>query len=119
MAEMSTSSGMGKKERVGQQTLPTVQLDAPAGRELVAVRHHGSPRSVGESGTKCAMLAAIGAPHSLGPRGSMTVVHFSGDVIGTRPLQFDSQFTNENDEMSSAAFSTYNPLPSILRCEPC
>ena len=107
---MFVSSEKNTKERVGQQTPPAAQLVALAGRELAAVRHHGSPRFVGESGTKCAMLAAIAAPHSLGPRGSRAVVHFSGDESVTRPLQFDSQFTNESIEQSSAmCLSTNEP----------
>ena len=81
---------MDRKERVGQQTHPAAQLVALAGRELVTERHLGSPRFVGESGTKCATLAAIVAPRSLGPRGSRAAVLFSGDEIGTRPLQFNS-----------------------------
>ena len=112
MAKMFVSLETNTKERVGQQTPPAAQLVALAGRELAAVRHHGSPRFVGESGTKCAMLAAIAAPHSLGPRGSRAVVHFSGDESVTRPLQFDSQFTNEPLEMSSAECLSTNEPPS-------
>ena len=100
MAEMSVSLEMDKKERVGQQTFPAAQLDTSAGRELVTMRHHGSPRSVGEPETKCAMFATIAATHSLGSRGNMTDVYFSGDEIDTSPLQFDSQFTINTPEMS-------------------
>ena len=89
MAEMPVFSETGTKERVGQQTLPAAQLDATAGRELEAVRHHGSPRSVGISGTECAMLATIAAPHSLEPPSVLADMHFSGERLDTRPLQFD------------------------------
>ena len=88
MAEMPVFSEAGTKERVGQQALPAAQLDATAGRGLVALRHHGSPRSVCISGTECAMLTAIAAPHSLEPL-SVVAVHFSGERLDTLPLQFD------------------------------
>ena len=112
MAKMLISSEMDRKERVGQQTHPAAQLVALAGRELVTERHLGSPRFVGESGTKCATLAAIVAPRSLGPRGSRAAVLFSGDEIGTRPLQFNSQFTNEPFEQSRARCLSTNEPPS-------
>jgi hypothetical protein len=111
MAERPIPSGMGEKERVGQQTLSAAQLDAAADRELETVRHHGSPRSVGICGTECAMLGPIGPPHSLEPLSRPAVVHFSGAEIDTRPLMFDdTQFTDENDEKSSATgLSTNEP----------
>jgi len=49
MAKMFVSSETDTKERVGQQTPPAAQLVALAGRELAAVRHHGSPRLSPES----------------------------------------------------------------------
>jgi hypothetical protein len=58
------------------------------------------------------MLAAIAAPHSLSPRGSTAAVHCPGAEIDTRPLQFNSQFTNEPIEMSSATCLSTNEPPS-------
>jgi hypothetical protein len=40
-------------------------------------------------------------------------MHFPGDASGTRPLQPTPQLSDEHNEMSSAAFSTYNPPPSM------
>ena len=102
--------GQAKKERVGQHTLPAAELDALAGQELVTERHLGSPRSVGELETACAMLTAIAVPHSLSPRSSTAAVHCSGAELDTRPLQFNWQFTDEPNEMSSAVcLSTNEP----------
>ena len=112
LVEIPAFSETGTKERVPQQALPVAQLDANVGRELEAVRHHGSPRSVGISGTECAMLAAIAAPHSLEPPSGLTVIHFSGERLDTRPLQFDSQFTKETTEMSSITCLSTNETPS-------
>jgi hypothetical protein len=109
MAETNGSSGPLEKERVGQHTLPAAELDALAGQELVTERHLGSPRSVGELETACAMLTAI-TVHSLSPRSSSAAVHCSGAELDTRPLQFNSQFTDEPNEMSSAVYlSTDEP----------
>jgi len=116
MAGMNASSEMFKKERVGQQTLPATGLEASAAQELETVRHHGSPRSVGISGTECAMLKPIGLPHSLEPLSSSAAVHFSGAVNDTRPLLFyDTQFTDEKDEktLSSATGLSTNDPPSM------
>ena len=86
MAERMSLRGHAKKERVGQHTLPAAELDALAGQELVTERHLGSPRSVGELETACAMLTAIAVTHSLSPRSSTAAVYCSGAELDTRPL---------------------------------
>ncbi len=55
------------------------------------------------------MLGPIGPPHSLEPLSSPAAVHFSGTEIDTRPpLFYDTQFTDENNEMKRNLLNLQN-----------
>jgi hypothetical protein len=89
--------------------LAAVQLEVAAGRGLVEARYRGPPLSVDVSGTMYATPDSRESARSLGSRS--TAAHLSGDASVDRPLQPIPQLSDEIDEMSSAAFSTYTPIP--------
>ena len=64
----------------------------------------------------CAALFPVGSPSRVVSRERLALSHVSGHASETRSLRYMQaifRITDENDEMSSAACSTYNPLPSM------
>ena len=102
----------GRQKTSGAQSGGLVSGQGAAAGQGTKARHRVPPRLMDVTSPMCAALPTSWGSKQGSVPGLLAVLHVSGHASETRPLQL-TQITDENDEMSSAACSTYNPPPSM------
>jgi hypothetical protein len=102
----------GRQKTSGAQSGGLVSGQGAAADQGTNGRHRVPRRLMDATTPMCAALPPIGSPSRVAFLDCTAVLHVSGHTNETHPLQ-PTQITDENDEMSIASCSTYNPPPSM------